>query len=54
MESNKSVILKKPLLSMLRIYIVNKLVSEYGADTFTRDSIDCIAIHIYQSREIDI
>lgn len=38
----------KTILSMLRIYIANFLMSENGIESFTKESIDCLAIYIYK------
>jgi hypothetical protein len=36
------------LMSILRIHIANCLASRYGIQNFTRDSIEELALHIYQ------
>lgn len=38
----------KPIMSMIRIYLANLLSADHGVESFTRDSLDCLAIYVYQ------
>lgn len=44
----------KPIMSMIKVYLANLLSGDYGIETFTRDSVDCLAIYLYQGNSICI
>jgi hypothetical protein len=44
----------KPVLSMFRIYVANLLMAEYGIDTFSKEAIDCLVMHLYKCISLPI
>lgn len=44
----------KAMMSMIRIYLANLLTADHGIEAFTRDSLDCLAIYVYQGIRLTI